>query len=74
MWPLIDDELQKTDRLQSNLDELSAQITDALATYDRVMKEQAAEMVAGAGEQHPIPQGVMRKTYNTKSRKQITYQ
>ncbi|GAU98865.1 hypothetical protein RvY_09949 [Ramazzottius varieornatus] len=43
MWPLIDAELQKVDRLQSGLEEISTQINDALAMYDSVMKEQAAQ-------------------------------
>ncbi|OQV19175.1 Signal transducing adapter molecule 2 [Hypsibius exemplaris] len=44
MWPLIDNELQQADKLQSALEEISTQINDALAMYDNVMKEQAAQM------------------------------
>ena len=67
MWPLIDAELQKTDKLQSALEEISTQINDALAMYDTVMKEQAAQMIppqiAYQGPvDHSIPAAVSQKS------------
>lgn len=63
MWPLIDGELQKVDRLQSSLEEISTQINDALAMYDTVMKEQAAQFPTQLPYPHsahqPAPTGAV---------------
>ena len=63
MWPLIDAELQKVDRLQSSLEEISTQINDALAMYDTVMKEQAAQFPTQLPYPHsahqPAPTGAV---------------